>query len=285
MPVPENVTQQNPYGPLITFQSQNILPPSAIYVGPNDSIFLQVFAPTVAVIVSLYYRFLRPDGQLISNNRQVTGGGVGNANFALTIAPSEGFLLSMVVSSGATSRGQCFARAFIVPGGLQTVSTFAHLFLQGYASQVDAASFPQGPLESSLNGRGWLRDVIVNGPSQPILTAIVPTGAHWLVRAVNFTVQTSIAVGNRTLVASVTDTLGNNTYNQVAPATIPASTLVTCAFGSGGTSAASNILQSAGFPNEMILPAGWHLQAQIAGGDIADAIQVLFVTVEEFVGQ
>lgn len=285
MPVPDNVAQLNPYGPLITFQSQNILPPSAIYVGPNDSIFLQVFCPTISTTVNLYWRFLRPDGTLMVNsdafNVTPTGGGV----FTTSIPPSEGFLLSMVASGLAMSRGQCFIRAFLNPGGLQSAPLFPHLFLQGYVSVVDAVAFPQSPLESSLTGRGWLRDLSGPGGAGIVPVIAVPAGVHWLLRAARYNVTTDAVVGNRFAALSIIDPTATRTFVQWAPAAIPATTAMIFNFAPGAQATSNVSEQTAGAPADLIVPAGWSIAGRMFNQDPGDVTGNIFVTVEEFVGQ
>jgi hypothetical protein len=285
MPVPDIAPAANPYGPQITFATENILPPGALYLGPNDAIFVNAVSPSVACSLTVWYQLLRPDGTLVSAT-DVAIVPLGANNNVLVIPPSEGFLLSFVIQSSIVSRGQCFVRVFLVPGGQGgLVGSIPRVFLQGYASSIDLLNYPGSISESSLSGRGWLRNIVVNGPSQPTLTTTVPTNVHWLIRAISMSITTSIAAANRILAANILDPSNLVTFAQVAPATVPASQTVVFTCGSGATSASQTGLLTAGFPNELIAPTGWKVQAEIFAGDINDHISNIFVTVEEFVGQ
>ncbi len=285
MPLPAELPAQNPYGPLVSFQTDKILPPSALYIGPNDSIVINVSNPSITVTLTVWYRILRPDGTLIATRQVFTSSNPpGVLNFS--IPPAEGFLLSMVIQATGLSRGQCFVRAFLAPGGLaQTVSTLAHMFLQGYSSNIDLLCFPQSLAESSLGGRGWLRDIQVANVTGTSWSLTVPAGVHWLVRAITFNFIASSAVSTRTIRAQVLDPAGNNTFVVAAPATVVASSFTIYTFAPGLTSASLSGVQTAGFASELIVPVGWFLAASAVAGDAADQFSNIFVTVEEWVGQ
>lgn len=285
MPAPENVPAQNPYGPLITFKSTDILPPSAIYVGPNDTILIQGFAPTVPVTLNMAYRLLRPDGTLIITSDSVSFGGPANPNGRITVPPSEGFLLSMMLFGPAASRGQLWCRVFLVPGGLQPSLELAHLFMQGYASNLDQLSFPQSPTESSLNGRGWLHDVLFPNTAGTPSSIVVPSGVHWLIRCATISLSTSAAIANRLLEFAVLDPTPTTSCRVNAPAVEAAATTSNYTCAPGINSSGVLFDQTFGIPNDLIVPTGWTVRFQVNAMDVADQLSSGVLTVEEFVGQ
>ena len=281
MPAPQNVPQQNPYGPLVTFKSTDILPPSAIYVSPQDQIRLNIVNPTVAVNVNVFYRLLRADGTIVTT-QQTYASPIGGSN--QTIPPSEGFLLSMLINADSVSRGQCFLKAWLAPAGGAGGFITAHMFMQGYVSSTDQLCFPQSPTESSLNGRGWLRvvhiaDVIGGTPSW-----VVPNGVHWLMRNVNGQFQASGAGAARSLSLTCQDGSGNEAFQIGAAATVAPGGSNFLSWGAGLTLASAGLFQTMGGPREFVLTQGFVLSLNTVVLDVGDKWSILNLSVEEFVG-
>lgn len=284
MPIPSAATRGAPYGPLITFENQNILPPSAIYVAPQDNIFLLIRCPTLGCQLSIAYRLLTPAGELIATNTDLIAPATSGGDFRYLIPPSEGFLLSLVMGGQQVSRGQCFVRAFLAPGGAQASMIFAHLFLQGYVSTEDHLGFPSSPSESSLNGRGWLKTYLAPANTGSFVNSVVPAGAHWIVRAVNYTMTTSATVGTRTPVLYGTDTNLNNLFFQLSPLALAASQTGQTCFAPGLTQQAQGGQASAGLPVDFMMGPGQLLQGGAIAGLGTDQYGPMIVTVEEYVG-
>lgn len=275
-----------PYGPQVTFRTQKILPPSAVYVGPDDSIAVFLRNPSISVTVNINYRLLRADGVIISNVETLTGQSTGNAAIVKSISPNEGFLLSMELTAPAVSRGQAFVRVFLQRGTNQTNAPLDHLLLQGYVSNDDNLGYPQSPTESSLDGRGWSQNIAISAPGPGNnWTISVPTGVHWKLKAVFMQFQASAAAGNRNVAIDIFSTGVNVVAVTIFPATIaPSGAGVLCA-APGLTALSSSTFQLTGLPEDLILLGGWKIQSQgiaMAAGDTFSQIQI---TVEEWVGQ
>lgn len=284
MPIPDQAAVQNPYGPLITFQSQNILPPSAIYVSPNDSILINLTSPSVVANVTLDYRLLKADGTLVATRQIITTPGSFPTGTNFFIPPTEGFILSLTLQGDNTSRGQVFARIFLALGGLQPNLTLAHCFCQGYLSQFDVLGFPQSPIESSLNGRGWLHDQLKNGAVGNPVSFVVPASVRWLMRSIFVNFQSSATVANRTLRVLVIDPATQATMDITAPAVITAGQSIFITFAPGLTINTAGQRWTAGFPSDLIVPAGWTIEVTADGFQAGDQITTAVLTVEEFVG-
>jgi len=285
MPLPSTLPAPNPYGPLITFQTENILPPSAIYISPQDLITVNVTSPSVTANVTVSYRLLKPDGTLITTADSFVAPAAGSFAANLQIPPAEGFLLSLVVRSDNVSRGQAFVRVFLFSGALSAGAVNPHMFAQGYVSTLDVVTFPQSTAESSLSGRGWLHDVLVSAGLGLNAVFTVPAHVHWLIRAIQFALVTSGAAGNRTGLVKVSDPIATTTLQVAAPTAVGPGTTTTYAFAPGIAVYTVGTFQGTGFPVDFILPNGWSLIAGAFNLDVADAIGSAVLTVEEFVGE
>lgn len=285
MPLPDNLPSQNPYGPAVTFQTSGILPPSALYIGPNDAILVNVISPSVAATLTIWTQFLRADGVLISSTYSAKAV-QGNNGQVLTIAPAEGFLLSFVVQSSIVSRGQVFVRVFTVPGGERgLVGSLPRVFLQGYASAVDLLNYPGSIAESSLSGRGWLHVIHLADVTGGTPAFVVPANTHWLFRCVQGQFTASAAGVARSLSLTVNDGLGNQICQIGASATVAPSISNLLAWAPGLTLASAGIFQTMGFPRELVLTPGMVVALNTVVLDVGDKWQLLNLAVEEFVGQ
>lgn len=283
MPIPDNLPAQNPYGSIVSFSSQNVQPPSAIYLSPSDALVLQLFAATADSTVTMQYRILRPDGELVSSTVTVSTNFAGSFKTVKVIPPTEGFLLSLVLLSSGFLRGQCYAQVFLSPDGAQAnIPTLAHLVVQGYVSVYNALTFPQSVPENELAGRGWLRDVVMiptlGGPT--VLT--VPNQVRWLIRACTFIFNCDGTAGNRQLTVNVIDPTGFITAFTNLPTILTAGQTAQCTVAPGLPISAMPQSQTSGFPNDLLVAAGW--KVQITSGFFG-ALDEAFngrLTVEEF---
>jgi hypothetical protein len=286
MPVPDQIPTQNPYGPQVSFLSSNVQPPSAIYLSPTDAIVVQTFAATTDSTVSVTYRILRPDGQLITSSLIFTTNFAGSNITTRVLPPTEGFLLSMVVASTGFLRGQCFAKVFLAPDATAAnIATLAHLVLMGYVSVSAPLAFPQSVPENELNGKGWLRLVTGGGGVGVLPTINVPANVRWIFRAARWSLTTSAAAGTRTLGLAITDPFATRTFVQFYPGALLANETGTVNFAPGAQLEAAGLEFTTGFAEELIMPAGWGISGRCNNLDVGDTSSALFLTVEEFQAQ
>ena len=286
MPLPAQLPAQNPYGPLINFQTTNVLPPSAIYLGPNDGIFVQCLIPTLAAVaVTVSYRILKPDGTIATTVDRFNFSNSPSFNNTVLIPPQEGFLLSFTVVSGNASRGQVFTRVFLNSGGGTVGGPLAHLFCQGYTSLFDFIAFPQSPLAGSLDGRGWLHDIVAGSNFSAPIVSTVPANVHWLLRSISYTFTAGAAAGNRVPFVTVRDAAGIQLALQLGQVTIPAlgSTIMFAA--AGQTLANLQGVQSVGLVKDIVLTPGFTVEGNALALNVGDQCGPMNFTVEEFVGQ
>lgn len=278
-------TVQNPYGPMFTFAQGEVAPPAAVYVTPTDQIQIWIRNPSVSATIHLHYRLVNPDGMVTVNKLSFSCQSTGTSAFIKTIPPSEGFLLSLVIFAPAISRGQVYARVFLVPGSNSDEQVLAHMLVQGYVSDDDRLAFPTSPSESSLSGRGWLHTILFSNPAPGAnFSTAVPAGVHWLLRAVFFELATDNNAGNRVMTVNLVDGSGNVLGEFPAPATVPASNSAKYSLAPGCNALNVSGAQSAGLPMDLILPPGFQV-AFVGVSGAGDQISFPQLTVEEYVGQ
>lgn len=284
MPIPDIAPIQNPYGPLITFKTEDILPPSAIYVGPQDTIVIQSVTPTVGATIVIAYRLLRPDGLIVATVDLFSFLAGGGWDAWLAIKPSEGFLLSMTIFSNAP-RGQVFVRAFLSNDNTDTqVGTPSHTFCQGYATGPGVLTFPQQSIQSSFDGQGWVHDVAQGTATGVPVLWTVPANVHWRIRQVTFLFVTSAVVANRNLYVHLLSDLGHTVGWYPFPTPCPASATNFLTAASGASSQSLSSVQTIGLPTDLDFPPNWQVQLTASSLDAADQFQSPVLTVEEFVG-
>src|ERR1700674_5275777 len=94
----------------IQIATQQVQPPTPLYLQPEDSLTLNVYTAVTfpSNPVNLVLRWLRPDGEIVSVVRRVPLTATTNT---LVITLGEGFLLSATLTSptlGVTEPGQVF---------------------------------------------------------------------------------------------------------------------------------------------------------------------------------
>lgn len=199
----------NPYGPQITFRTENILPPAALYLGPQDGLAISMVAPLTQGSVTLSYRLLTPQGTIITSTDSFPF--VPNAVAqSVQLPPAEGYLLSATIQSTAVARGQVFVRFFSVAGDINNGGQVNALLIQGYPAQNTRLSFPQSPIEADTSGNGFLGTLLLAPPPPGgDFSLTVFPATRFRVKSLHVTLTTNAVVGNRFANLQVTDSGGN----------------------------------------------------------------------------
>lgn len=286
MPVPAVATGANPYGPQISFRTESVLPPAAVYVGPDDALLLDARCPSITAPLHLTLRRLNPDGEISSDQYDLKVGTSGAAEQTFTIPPAEGYILSAHCRTDAAERGQLFVKLHARRNVGGTDQALGHLFFQGYISTDDHLGYPQSPTQSSLDGRGWLHAIPaqISGPGVPVIWT-VPQGLRWLVRVVTAQLTTDSLVYTRNIVMQLNDASG--TQFAVFPSNYgqPASTTATYTWGEGLQMATQQGFVSAPLVSDLLLSPNW--QVALGSVPIIDADDQWAsgtIMVEEYVG-
>jgi hypothetical protein len=284
MPYKLTAPAANPYGPQVTFKTEGIFPPSAVYVGPNDSIVLEYQSPIEIVTVFLSVRLLTPQGEIKVEFYQVNATTVGSVPGVFIIPPCEGYILS-AECQGSQYRGQVFVRCYLANGSVTGAPTISALLFQGYVSETDRLGYPVSATESSLSGRGWTRAVILAAPGANTEWVLAPpTGQNWIVRSIGTTFTASAVVGTRYLSLRLLDTLGNEYGRVRLPSTVTAGQTYICTWATSvqlhqlGGSQESNLWE------DLLLNSNFQLKSDIGAPGAGDTWGAVHAAVEEYIG-
>ncbi len=200
----------------LTFMGQGISPPSSLYIGRDDRLFLRVHNSLAGVDVQLRARLLL-HGQGVSPqlfHLLPTSDRLVNLSF---FDLAEGFLLDVTLFAAlaAPRRGQTFCQAGIGRGPAADFHPVA-LLISDYLTDPHALGWPGGILRSSVEGPGLLRSITGTDPAAGAeISETVPTNARWRLFSFRATLVTSGAAATRTAHIELDD--GVNPYGRFGP--------------------------------------------------------------------
>lgn len=273
------------YGPLVTFKGRRVLPPSGVYVTQDDTLELSVFSPTLSNTVNLSLRYMRPDGVVVPQFKTVTTLSVGLTPTELLIPGSEGFLLSASVEAPGAPRGQVFVTLELIRGQGTADKTNGHVLIAGYPGINNSLGFPQSPIASPLDGRGWVFTLTQAAPAAGAeIVVTVPAGEQWILRALRASLTASVAVANRQPTLAIDDGAGNLSVSVTAGNSQAAGTTNTYNWFPGAPlQAVSATVFFLTMPPELRLPPGSLIKSVTANIQAADQWSVPVLLIERFV--
>lgn len=284
MPYAPRATLDNPYGPAITFRTEDVLPPSAYYLSPEDQVAVWVMTNTTAQTIFLQLRMLLATGEVKLIPYNFTPQLTYQWYSAFQVPPVEGYLLGAQLWSQTPQRGQTFVSAQIMRGSPPSLFQAGEVLLQGYTNYMSVLSYPTTPLEATFSGRGAFVTITTPTISGQYATFTAPPYTLWKLYTLKFTLTTSAAAGNRLVAVYQSDV--NNIQTGVWPNTTiqaPSST-VEYTFAPGGISAQVAPFATIAGPAEMFVPAQSLVGAYVGGMDPADTFTLLAASVEVWVG-
>ena len=181
----------------VRFLSRAVQPPSAVYVDVDDVLQVGCASSQTGEVVTVSYRLLRADGELIKGQFQLFPQ---NTRAVVTKQEplAEGFLLSVSCRAAvATTRGQTFVRVFLTDpalGGGQP----SYMLMADYVTTAMAPAHPNGRVLAPTEGPGWPHNF---NPATPGVglnwSAQVPANARWAIKSCFFNFNTDGTAGNR----------------------------------------------------------------------------------------
>jgi hypothetical protein len=169
----------------IRFLSKAVQPPSQIYVDVNDDIAVSCASSQVNERITVSYRLLRFDGELVLGQFQVAPASDRSVTTYLE-GLAEGFLLSVSCRAAvATTRGQTFLRVFLTNPVLGNGQPSYVLFSDYVTTQMSPAH-PNGRVLAPSEGPGNIVQVFSPNPAAGAdWVLIVPTNARWRIISAN----------------------------------------------------------------------------------------------------
>lgn len=214
-------TPEAPFRPLSKpyltgFKSCDVDPPSVVFLGLTDKLWVRICPLVFGAKVLLNGRLLRADGTVVGIKEVVPIANAGQAtDFLFDVA--EGFLLDLSIvnnNGGNPALGSVYAIAGIArgnAGGFDIVATL----MAGQLTQAAPLSWPFSVPVRPTDGQGFVRSVQVGNPAAGAEWSFsVPNFSRARVRSVFFTLQTAAAVATRIVTLVVDD--GANIVGQFA---------------------------------------------------------------------
>lgn len=188
-----------------------IRPASALFVGPDDTLAVNVWAISATVVVQVRGRLMQPDGHVepieisvpATNGRAVTT----TVRFV-----GEGWLMGLTAAAagGAPAYGAAYVSAQL-GRGLTGAFTITQELLSGYVTANVRQNFPNPNVGAPFGGAGNIRVIVGTDPAAGAeISETVPTGARWRFISLRATLTTSAAAANRVVGLTFDD--GTNGY-------------------------------------------------------------------------
>lgn len=247
----QSLTQQ----PASHFSVGDVPAPTALYIGADSFLRIQVQNISSISNVTLHTRMLRSDDGVITQSEDLFQIGQTGALQTFFLNLTEGFLLSAMVTSdsGNIARGLLFVAVELCHGNKNNLHR-DFLLIQDYVAQTYAAAWPGGMLRLSTEGPGTAGSILGGAPGAGFeQIAVGPLNARVVFVAGQVTFTTSAAVGNR--FPAFTFSQGANEFWRVSvAAAIPASTVAILSFGQGaGAATVTNNVHALPIPVDMPL--------------------------------
>lgn len=273
----------NPYGPQLEIATNDVPPPMAVYLSPQDQIKVTSYTDLVQGSQDVSIRLLLPDGQLklIKNTQLFLP--VGSAGMVYLLPPVEGYLLGLEVLTNAQPPRRCWTVVDLV-NGLQSGTTLAGMRLcSGYSTGTVAVCYPYSTNPDSVDGQGALLSVTTT-VGAGLDWALGPVNSvRWKIRMVNAVLNAGAAVASRTPLFYLRDASGNYMGAWNTGAAVTAGQLMRITTGPTFQNGIFGSIQTAAMPPDLILEIGWTLGVLTAGLQPADQWSGIRATVEQWV--
>lgn len=204
---------------------QNSNPPTAAYVGKDDSLWVGSANPNPSSVITVNGRVLMPDGSIKLNQWTLRFAASRSMTYQQLNLP-EGFLLSIAAVSNQTPGGVGSCYIEVVLSRLPpAVFNAAQVLCQGYSNFNQPVTWPGGVNTTSVDCVGVSRTVAGTAPAAGVnISETVPLNTKWRLVTFRFTLSTSAVVKNRVVELVFDDGGGvfgasGVTFNQLASTT------------------------------------------------------------------
>lgn len=274
------------YNELIHFRRWWVQGPGLVYITVDDIVLLEVWNPDFINGATVSMRILTAAGVVVPIQYSIPIGSLTSGATAATklIPGVEGYLLSATVTSTAQQTGQMFVRLTIQRGQGSGDNVHPIVLCQGYATQYQYLTWPNGVPAGPMDGRGVMRAVVGNAPLVSAeISDTVPAGREWILRSIATTYTTSAGVASREPTLCIDDGAGHVMARSPVQTSIPASQAVQICWAPGMTLDTSGNIQSVGWVMECRLAPGWRIFTQTVNLTGGDQYAAPVYMVEEFI--
>lgn len=284
MPYAPRATFDNPYGPQITFRTEDVLPPTAYYISPEDRVTVWVITDVSMQTIYLQLRMLMPTGEIKLIPYQAATSATLVWYVALEVPPWEGYLLGAMCWSTNAQRGQCFVSVQVMRSAPPNLQVGGIVLLQGYISALNVLSYPTSQLEGTFSGRGAF--LTITQPNQTGTNLLIgpPSNTLWRLCSLTFALTTSTVAGNRYVSVTVVD-MNNVTVGVWSSNAVQApNSILIYSFAPGCQSTEVGPFVTIAAPGEIFVPAQSSLRTNVEGFDPGDMFSQIAGRFEEWVG-
>jgi hypothetical protein len=290
---------------LVTFDFQQVAPPSPLYIQRDDVLVIQFLTAVLPETIVVNVRMLLapyPVGGQPGPHAEIQGApGTLATNtvepttfrFAATTAfvstaglipLAEGYLLSVALAAvNATTRGVTFARAFIARGAAGALTNFMPLCAD-YISTFTVTGWPYGRVLSPTEGPGRSTSVNVASPAAGAdWTMTVPVQDRRVVKSFSAMFTASAAAANRNISLQVTDG-ANVVWQTDVTVSVTANQVVTV--NGTTTNVPTGVVATTLFvviPPSLTMTGNWTLRTSTANIQGADQWSNIWLAVEDWI--
>lgn len=279
----------NPYGPLVTFRTEDVLPPSAVYISMNDTVAAVFLAPLAGTSFTLVLRILLPDGTIQIESYNSTAP-ISPLVPNILVPPVEGYLLGAVIERNdvltcSTWVSCALFKGAIVPPLVSLPSSSGQMIMQGEVMVNSWLAWPNSPVSEAGTGAGAMRTIPLTVGAGTNWFVGPPVAARWDIIAAQFAFQCSAAAGARLVGLWFIDGAGNSIARAFASVTQAPSTAVSYYFFRGASPLFINgNLINAPMPIDIQIEAAGKVESAVFGLDAGDTWGSVTLTVKEWVG-
>ena len=204
-----------------------------------------------------------------------------NRSLATDVVNISRFPIGLTVRTAETSvsRGACYVKISVRANGVVVALLFS-----GYVTDAGAPAYPDGKIESSIEGPGLIRNITGSNPAAGSeISESVPSKARWRVKLFRTTLVTDATVTTRSVrlrfnISSLT------AWNENAQSTQAASLTQNYNSAEGGARSAVAIQNVGGIlPQDNILLAGMTIETATFGLQAGDDFDAPQYVVEEWI--
>jgi hypothetical protein len=183
----------------VQFATQQVQPPTPLYLQPEDSFRVQVHLPTLIlpILFQVTMRWLRPDGEIVTTRKPF------NATAAFqefTFTLGEGFLLSANISpiTALPLDPGTFYVNLLIERDTPEGGFYMWVLIADYMDGYHYPTWPFGRQIFSHEGPGSIRSIVGTTPGAGAeVSETVPSNVRWELIAFRISLVTSAVVATR----------------------------------------------------------------------------------------
>lgn len=219
----------------------------------------------------------------VAENSQIIADHTTNSDrsLATSVVPVTGIPVSLTLRTAATGvdRGQCYVKV-----SLRVEGVVVALLMAGYVTDTGTQAYPNGVIESSIEGPGTVRLITGTDPAAGVdFSETVPTGARWRLLALRVLNVTDATVLNRSVAITYSD--GTIIFGATqSPNSQPASVTYNYNYMLSGADRA--LVTTATIPIRLpmiYLLAGYKVASVVSGIQAGDNLSAPILLVEEWI--